>query len=81
MRVIEAEKTAPALLPCTYYFSLFHVIEEDKITEHCYKAEKPETCHNVYNCVLQVKFPCNKDFLILILKDVRILVYLLFPEQ
>ena len=48
----------------TYNFSLFHVIEEDKITEHCYEAEKPETCHNVDDCVLQVKFPCNNQIFI-----------------
>ena len=47
------------LFVSTYNFSLFHIIKEDKITEHCYEAEKPKTCHDIDNCVLQVKFPCN----------------------
>ena len=55
--VKNVEKTT--LFVSTYNFSLFHIIKEDEITEHCYEAEKPKTCHDVDNCVLQVKFPCN----------------------
>jgi hypothetical protein len=44
-----------------YYFSLVHVVEEDKVAEHGDEGEEAQPRHDVDHRVLQVKLACTQQ--------------------